>query len=182
MTQRELRKRRHPGGRRRFTSVKPKGRQTQPEALEQVQALLAQRSRQRDLLIEHLHLIQDAYGALSADHLTALAEEMRLALSEVYETASFYAHFDIVTDETDRPPAADDSGVRQPYLRADGGGPIARRASRQSGGRGPGGTGSVYGALRHCPGSGGGASSYRPRNDQEPDRSGQVTGPSPGNS
>ena len=104
MTQRELRKRRHPGGRRRFTSVKPKGRQTQPEALEQVQTLLGQRSRQRDLLIEHLHLIQDAYGALSADHLVALAEEMRLALSEVYETASFYAHFDIVTDEIDRPP------------------------------------------------------------------------------
>ena len=104
MTQRELRKRRHPGGRRRFTSVKPKGRQTQPEALEQVQTLLGQRSRQRDLLIEHLHLIQDAYGALSADHLAALAEEMRLALSEIYETASFYAHFDIVTDETDRPP------------------------------------------------------------------------------
>ena len=104
MTQRELRKRRHPGGRRRFTSVKPKGRQTQPEALEQVQTLLGQRSRQRDLLIEHLHLIQDAYGALSADHLAALAEEMRLALSEIYETASFYAHFDIVTDETGRPP------------------------------------------------------------------------------
>ena len=104
MTQRELRKRRHPGGRRRFTSVKPKGRQTQPEALEQVRMLLGERSRQRDLLIEHLHLIQDEYGGLSADHLAALAEEMRLALSEVYETASFYAHFDIVTDETDRPP------------------------------------------------------------------------------
>ena len=104
MKQPKLKKRRHPGGRRRFTSVKPKGRQTQPEALEQVQALLEDRSRQRDLLIEHLHLIQDKYGALSADHLAALAEEMRLALSEVYETASFYAHFDIVTDESDRPP------------------------------------------------------------------------------
>ena len=104
MTQRELRKRRHPGGRRRFTSVKPKGRQTEPEALEEVSALLAERPRRRDLLIEYLHLIQDAYGALSADHLAALAEEMRLGLSEVYETASFYAHFDIVTNEADRPP------------------------------------------------------------------------------
>ena len=104
MTQRELKKRRHPGGRRRFTSVKPKGRQTDPEALEQVRALLAERPRRRDLLIEYLHLIQDRYGALSADHLVALAEEIRLGLSEVYETASFYAHFDIVTAEPERPP------------------------------------------------------------------------------
>ena len=69
-----------------------------------MQALLADRSRQRDLLIEHLHLIQDAYGGLSADHLAALAEEMRLSLSEVYETASFYAHFDIVIEQSDQPP------------------------------------------------------------------------------
>ena len=104
MKQPELKKRRHPGGRGRYTSVKPKGRQTQPEAQEQVREALGERSRQRDLLIEHLHLIQDSYGALSADHLAALADEMRLALSEVYETASFYMHFDIVTDESDRPP------------------------------------------------------------------------------
>ena len=104
MTQRELRKRRHPGGRRRFTSVKPKGRQTDPEALEQVRALLAEQPRRRDLLIEHLHLIQDNYGALSADHLVAIAEEMHLGLSEVYETASFYAHFDIMTAPVDQPP------------------------------------------------------------------------------
>ena len=104
VTQPKLKQRRHPGGRRRYTSVTPKGRQTQPEALEQVQALLADRSRQRDLLIEHLHLIQDAYGGLSADHLAALAEEMRLSLSEVYETASFYAHFDIVIEQSDQPP------------------------------------------------------------------------------
>ena len=105
MKQPEFKKRRHPGGRRRYTSVKPKGRQTQPEAQEQVREVLGERSRQRDLLIEHLHFIQDTYGALSADHLAALADEMRLALSEVYETASFYAHFDIVIDESDRPPA-----------------------------------------------------------------------------
>ena len=104
MRQPKLKKRRHPGGRRRYASVTPKGRQVQPEALEQVQRLLADRSRQRDLLIEHLHLIQDAYGALSADHLAALAHEMSLSLSEVYETASFYAHFDIVTESSDQPP------------------------------------------------------------------------------
>ena len=53
----------------------PKGRQVEPKALEEVQALLGDRSRQRDLLIEHLHLIQDEYGHLSAAHLTALAHE-----------------------------------------------------------------------------------------------------------
>ena len=54
--------------------------------------------RRRDLLIEHLHLIQDQYGHLSAAHLRALAEEMRLSQAEVYEVASFYAHFDIVKE------------------------------------------------------------------------------------
>src|SRR2546421_4929677 len=53
---------------------------------------------QRDLLIEHLHLIQDKYGHLSAAHLVALAQEMKLALAEVYEVATFYAHFDVVRD------------------------------------------------------------------------------------
>jgi formate dehydrogenase len=74
-------------------------------ALAEVQALLGQRERRRDLLIEHLHLLQDHFGCLHARHLAALAEEMRLALVEVYEVASFYAHFDIVMDgETPPPP------------------------------------------------------------------------------
>src|SRR5260221_12715395 len=73
-----------------------KGRQVDPKALDEVQALLGDAPRQRDLLIEHLHLIQDRYGQLSAEHLAALAHEMRLALAEVYETATFYAHFDVV--------------------------------------------------------------------------------------
>jgi formate dehydrogenase beta subunit len=70
-----------------------------------VRALLGERPRRRDLLIEHLHLIQDRYGCLSAAHLTALALEMRLALTEVYEVATFYAHFDVVKEgETPPPP------------------------------------------------------------------------------
>jgi formate dehydrogenase len=83
----------------------PKGRQVDPQALDEVRTLLGERSRQRDLLIEHLHLIQDRYGHLSAAHLAALAQEMRLALTEVYEVATFYAHFDLVKEgETPPPP------------------------------------------------------------------------------
>jgi NADH:ubiquinone oxidoreductase subunit F (NADH-binding)/NADH:ubiquinone oxidoreductase subunit E len=92
------------GGRRRAPRT-PKGRQVDPQALEQVRALLGDRERRRDLLIEHLHLIQDRYGHLSAAHLAALAQEMRLPLAEVYEVATFYAHFDVVK-EGDTPPAA----------------------------------------------------------------------------
>jgi formate dehydrogenase len=92
------------GGRRRARQT-PKGRQVDLQALEEVQALLADRSRRRDLLIEHLHLIQDKYGYLSAAHLAALAAEMKLALTEVYEVATFYAHFDVVKDGETPPPA-----------------------------------------------------------------------------
>ena len=59
----------------------------------------------RDLLIEHLHLIQDKYGHISAAHLAALAAEMKLSQTEVYEVATFYAHFDVVKEgETPPPP------------------------------------------------------------------------------
>ena len=70
-----------------------------------MRALLGARERRRDLLIEHLHLIQDRYGCLSAAHLAALALEMRLALTEVYEVATFYAHFDVVKEGEAPPPA-----------------------------------------------------------------------------
>jgi formate dehydrogenase len=83
----------------------PKGRQLDDAALSEVQALLGDRPRRRDLLIEFLHLIQDAYGHLSAAHLRALAEEMRLAQAEVYEVATFYAHFDVVKEGETPPPA-----------------------------------------------------------------------------
>lgn len=95
----------HPGrGERRARPV-TKGRQVDPTALAEVRELLGARPRQRDLLIEHLHLIQDRYQQLSAAHLAALAQEMRLALAEVFEVATFYAHFDVVTDELSPPPA-----------------------------------------------------------------------------
>jgi len=84
-------------GRRRPPRT-PKGRQVDPAALAEVQALLTDKSRRRDLLIEHLHLIQDHYGHLSAAHLTALAAEIKMALTEVYEVATFYSHFDVVKD------------------------------------------------------------------------------------
>jgi len=94
----------HPGSGRRRGLDRPKGRQVDPAGLAEVQALLGERERRRDLLIEHLHLLQDHYGCLHARHLAALAEEMRLALVEVYEVASFYAHFDIVLEDEPPPP------------------------------------------------------------------------------
>jgi NADH:ubiquinone oxidoreductase subunit F (NADH-binding)/NADH:ubiquinone oxidoreductase subunit E len=94
----------HPGSGRRRALEHPKGRQVDPAALAEVRALLGTRERRRDLLLEHLHLLQDRYGCLHARHLAALAEEMRLALVEVYEVASFYAHFDIVLDDEKAPP------------------------------------------------------------------------------
>src|SRR5471032_928123 len=92
------------GAGRRKPPRTPKGRQVDPAALRDVQALLTDLPRRRDLLIEHLHLIQDHYGHLSAAHLVALAFEMKMALTEVYEVATFYAHFDVVK-EGPPPPA-----------------------------------------------------------------------------
>lgn len=83
----------------------PKGRQVEDTALEEVQALIAGREVSRDLLIEFLHLIQDEYGHLSARHIRALAEIMRTGQAEIYEVASFYAHFDVVREGETPPPA-----------------------------------------------------------------------------
>ncbi|MCG6884838.1 MAG: NAD(P)H-dependent oxidoreductase subunit E [Silicimonas sp.] len=83
----------------------PKGRQVDEAALAEVGALLGDRPRRRDLLIEFLHLIQDKHGHLSAAHIAALADEMRLAQTEVYEVATFYAHFDVVREGETPPPA-----------------------------------------------------------------------------
>ncbi|HEY0223396.1 MAG TPA: NAD(P)H-dependent oxidoreductase subunit E [Pseudolabrys sp.] len=91
-------------GKRRKPPRTPKGRQVDPQALADVQALLTDQPRRRDLLIEHLHLIQDHYNHLSAAHLTALAFEMKMALTEVYEVATFYAHFDVVKEGPPPPP------------------------------------------------------------------------------
>src|SRR5207248_2900597 len=94
-----------PGSGRRRPPRTPKGRQVDPRALEEIRNLLGDRPRRRDLLIEHLHLVQDRYGFLSAAHLAALAQEMKLALAEVYEVATFYAHFDVVKEGETPPPA-----------------------------------------------------------------------------
>jgi formate dehydrogenase beta subunit len=82
-----------------------KGRSVDPVARKQVRELLGSAPRRRDLLIEYLHLIQDRFGYLSALHLVALAAEMKLAMTEVYEVATFYHHFDVVKDDETAPPA-----------------------------------------------------------------------------
>ncbi len=88
----------HPGEGRKRAKSTPKGRQIDPQAAEEIALLLADRPRQRDLLIEYLHLVQDKYNQISAAHLAALADEMKLAFAEVFETATFYAHFDVVKE------------------------------------------------------------------------------------
>ena len=97
-------KRGHPGAGRKRSGKTPKGRQVDATALAEVRGLLGDTAPRRDLLIEYLHRIQDEYGYLSARHLAALAEEMRLAQTEVYEVATFYAHFDVVGEGQEPPP------------------------------------------------------------------------------
>ena len=95
---------RNVGSRKRARAF-PKGRQLDLDALEQVRELLKDRPRRHDLLIEYLHLIQDHYHYISARHLKALCEEMRLPQAAAYEVATFYAHFDVVKEgETPPPP------------------------------------------------------------------------------
>ena len=93
------------GGGRRGGRPFPKGRQIDPVALEEVRKTLGNRPRRADLLIEHLHLFQDRFGHISAAHLAGLAHEMKMAMAEVYEVATFYAHFDVVREGETPPPA-----------------------------------------------------------------------------
>ena len=88
----------HPGAGRRRARSTPKGRQVLPHAHHEIAVLLGDRPRDRQYLIEYLHLVQDRYHQLSAAHLAALADELRLAFAEVFETATFYAHFDVVKE------------------------------------------------------------------------------------
>src|ERR1051326_1543255 len=83
----------------------PKGRPVDAGALEEVRVLLGDEPRRRDLLIEHLHKINDRYGHLSAAHLAALAQEMALSQTEVYEVATFYHHFEVVKEGEAPPPS-----------------------------------------------------------------------------
>jgi formate dehydrogenase beta subunit len=92
------------GKRRRGPRARKKGASVDPKALTEVRALLGEASRAPDLLIEHLHRIQDHFGHIPAVHLVALASEMRLAVTEVYEVASFYHHFDVVRVGQEPPP------------------------------------------------------------------------------
>ena len=95
----------HPGEGRKRAKATPKGRQVDLTAAHEIEVLLGDRPRRRDLLIEYLHLIQDKYHQISAAHLAALADEMRLSFAEVFETATFYAHFDVVKEgQPDIPP------------------------------------------------------------------------------
>ncbi|WP_036169870.1 NADH-ubiquinone oxidoreductase-F iron-sulfur binding region domain-containing protein [Massilia sp. 9096] len=93
------------GASRQRKRAAPKGRQPDPQALRAIRDLLGDAPRRRDLLIEYLHLIQDACGALAPAHLAALAQELGLAQAEVYEVASFYHHFDVLRDGQAPPPA-----------------------------------------------------------------------------
>ncbi len=102
--QRDVRKFRHPGSSGRQARVENRGRQVDETARAEIGAVLGDRPRRRDLLIEHLHLIQDRYHHISAAHLAALAAEMRLPMAEAYEVATFYAHFDVVIDGAPPPP------------------------------------------------------------------------------
>ncbi len=94
----EVRSFEHPGEGRKRAKATPKGRQVDPTAAHEIEQLLGDKPRRRDLLIEYLHLIQDKYHQISAAHLAALADEMKLAFAEVFETATFYAHFDVVKE------------------------------------------------------------------------------------
>ncbi len=97
-------RRRHPGRGKAKTSPHSKGRQVVPSALQEIQSLLEDLPQRQDLLIEYLHLIQDKYGSLSSAHLAALASIMNLAQTEVYEVATFYAHFDVIKEDQTPPP------------------------------------------------------------------------------
>src|ERR1700675_2603785 len=90
--------------RKRGVRGHPKGRQLDRQVAAEVRALLGDSPRQRDLLIEFLHRVQDTYGHISAAHILALAEELRLAQTEVYEVATFYHHFDVIKEGEAPPP------------------------------------------------------------------------------
>ncbi len=95
----EVTRLRSPGTGRGRARAMPKGRQVEPQSLDEVRTLLGDRPRQRDLLIEFLHLIQDRYNGIAMRHLAALAEEMRIPMADAFEVATFYAHFDVLEDD-----------------------------------------------------------------------------------
>ena len=150
----------HPGEGRKRAKSTPKGRQIDPQAAEEIALLLGDRPRRRDLLIEHLHLIQDTWRQISAAHLAALADEMKLAFAEVFETATFYAHFDVVKEGEPEYPAADHSGLRFPDLRHARRRKTAAGIAERGRSRNTGRARALRRTLRYRAG-GGGRSSFR---------------------
>ncbi|GLQ05831.1 NAD(P)H-dependent oxidoreductase subunit E [Sneathiella chinensis] len=96
---------RAPGRGNRKARYQKKGRQVDPRSLTEIQTLLQDRPRRADLLLEHLHLVQDHFGSLSHRHLVALASEMNMAMAEVFEVATFYHNFSVIPDDSPSPPA-----------------------------------------------------------------------------
>jgi NADH:ubiquinone oxidoreductase subunit F (NADH-binding)/NADH:ubiquinone oxidoreductase subunit E len=92
-----------PGSKKRHKGQQ-RGRAVDNDAVNDVRDLVGQEPLRRDLLIEYLHLIQDQYRCISADHCVALAHELKIATTEVYEVATFYHHFDVVKDNHAPPP------------------------------------------------------------------------------
>ena len=95
---------RPPGARKRKSRATARGRQLDPQAAREVAGLLGDGPPRRDLLIEYLHLIQDRYRHISARHLHALAERLRIPMAEAFEVATFYHHFDVVKEGGSPPP------------------------------------------------------------------------------
>ncbi len=86
-------------------TLRPRGRKVDFEVLSALEKLLNTDFYRRDHLIEYLHIIQDTHGAITKDYMTALASLMGISLTEVYEVATFYHHFDVVESDDDKPPA-----------------------------------------------------------------------------
>ena len=86
-------------------TLRPRGRKVDFEVLNALEKLLNTDFYRRDHLIEYLHIIQDTHGAITKDYMTALASLMGISLTEVYEVATFYHHFDVVESDDDKPPA-----------------------------------------------------------------------------
>ena len=154
---------RHTGARKRARGF-PKGRQLDTEALEEIRALLGDRPRRHDLLIEYLHLIQDRYHAISARHLKALCEELRLPQAAAYECATFYAHFDVVKEGETPPPPTTVRICDSITCAIKGAASLYRSAQiRRRSERGAGAVRALHGPLRHGAGRRDRASSCRQR-------------------
>ena len=81
-----------------------RGRALDDQAQAEVRSTLGSDPLRRDLLIEYLHLIQDRFACISDAHCVALANELAISITEVFEVATFYHHFDVIKDDQQRPP------------------------------------------------------------------------------